>query len=542
MPHRPTASDDALRADDVRAVWEGDPAWALLRSHNSRWIIPLFSAHLERAGSPVSADWFHERVGEALARQAADRAAAERAAAAGTGSDQRAAGDDPVDEPRIDPAAACRSWVDSGWLVRTRDAGPEGRVRYRCSSHALRALRIVRELATRDNAVSEARLGSITHAVHRLADLASPSAEQQLERLDEEIAALRRRREAIVAHGPEPVPAEAARRQLDEVVRLTSALPADFSRLSAMVEQRHREVARSASTEHLGKGELVDRFLRENDLLEQTPEGRAYRGFAAMLATSGIDALRRDLEQVLAAPFAQDELTEAERTRLETLIASLLDAEQEVQAGYGRWTASLRRFLSRSGAQRHHRLLALTERALHAGAEWAERRPGAASVPDDVLGIAPADVRDVTQFQPWRERGRPSIDVSDAVDGAALPDTERDALRLAAGTSDAAVESAVDRLLADLELVTGADVVAAVDPEFRRLGLVLSLLDLAIERDAVVDNAVEHVRVGGRRERDVSFPRVEFGRAGETAEPAGDDALDAAPAGATAPRPQGGTA
>ncbi|MFD0996994.1 hypothetical protein HNR16_000071 [Pseudoclavibacter chungangensis] len=570
MPDPASPPDGALRDADVAAVWESDPTWALLRSHNGRWIIPLFSRCLERAVAPVSADWFHQRVAEVLAQLATDRAVevrregddgedlATRGGAAdvaddptddraadddatdlGAADDERAAHDDEAadddaddeaeapglrdeaadgdrragDDPRPDPAAYCRAWVERRWLVRTRAGGPEGRAHYRLSQHALRALRIVRELGAHESAVSEARLGSITHAVRRLADLANPSAEAQLARIDEEIEALRARRAAIETQGPERVAPEAAARQLDEVVRLTSSLPESFRQLSGMVEQRHREVARKASFERIGKGALVDRYLQENDLLEQTPEGRAYRGFAAMLSSRGIDAMREDIGQILEGPFAA-ELTESQRTRLESLISSLLAEEQEVQESYSRWTSSLRRFLTRSGAEKHHRLLTLTERALEAGDAWVAHRPGRVTVPVDVLGLGGADVRDVSQMQPWRDRGRPSVDVVAATDATTLPNEDRLALRLAAGTSAAAAEATVEHLLATRETVTGADVYAATDPEFRRLGLVLSVLDLAIERDAVHEEGRDRVRVDGTAGtgREVTLPLVVFAR------------------------------
>ena len=94
------------------------------------------------------------------------------------------------------------------------------------------------------------------------------------------------------------------------------------------MEQRHREVARIASTQQVGKGALVDQFLRDNDLLEQTPEGRAYRGFAAMLSSRELEGMRADIERVLSR--APEQLTERQRGQLETLITSLLAEEQAV--------------------------------------------------------------------------------------------------------------------------------------------------------------------------------------------------------------------
>ncbi|KQS20878.1 DUF3375 family protein [Frigoribacterium sp. Leaf186] len=518
--NHPSGHDDALSRDDVRAAYEDDPTWALLRGYNARWMLPLFSRHLEHAEGPVSADWFHRQVADAVEQNAAEQAASERAASehpeegrvassstVATPTTADATPTDPASsttpappaEGRTTPAEYCRSWVESRWLVRTRASGPDARAEYRLSPHALKALRLVRDLVERDNAVSEARLGSIAHAVGQLAGLADPSREAQLARLDEQIAELERRKRQIERHGTEPAAPDVLRRQVREVVRLTASLPEDFRQLGAMVEQRHREVARRASSEHVGKGALVDQYLRDNDLLEQTPEGRAYRGFAQMLSSREIDVMRADIEKVLAQTDAAEQLTERQRTQLESLISSLLAEEQTVQETYGRWTSSLRRFLTRSGSDQQQRLLTLADRALHAGGVWAERRPGHAMLPadhGDGLGLGALDVRDVSQVQLHTDRARPTVDVQVTIGDAALPEADRAALRLTSGTSTAAVSATIDRLLADRDEVTSADVYRATDPEFRRLGLVLSMLDLALDRGVVGDDT-ETVELAG---------------------------------------------
>lgn len=486
--------DEALDGARVAAVWEDHPTWALLRSYNGRWVLPLFSRHLEYADGTVSADWFHQKVADALEELDDDREPAE------------------PETTRTSPAEYCRSWVDSRWLVRTRAGAGEGRARYRLSQFSLQALRIVRELAEPDSAVSEARFASIAHAVHQLAALTDPTAESQLDRLDREIAELQRRRDDIARHGASVATPEAVSRQVREVLRLTATLPEDFRQLGAMVEQRHRDVARAASSQTVGKGALVDRFLRDNDLLEQTPEGRAYRGFAAMLSSRELETMRADIERVLARPGEITDLTERQRAQLETLITSLLAEEQSVQETYVRWTSSLRRFLSRTGSDRHARLLALAARALDAGALWTERRPGPALIDGELLGIGGWDLVDVTQAQLWRDRGRPEVGVAITENDDPLPDDEREALRLAVATSTASVRETIDSLLAGAETVTGADVYAATPAEFRRLGLAVSLIELGAENGAVAEGVQTVPLDIAAGAREVTMPLLVFGR------------------------------
>ena len=97
----------------------------------------------------MSAEWFHERVAEAL----------------------QEAREDKEWQGDRSPSSRCAWWVKQRWLdTEMSDSG----ARYRLSPYSLRALRFVREIAEGESTVSGARLGSIAHAVRRLADMTSP--------------------------------------------------------------------------------------------------------------------------------------------------------------------------------------------------------------------------------------------------------------------------------------------------------------------------------------------------------------------------------
>jgi hypothetical protein len=86
------------------------------------------------------------------------------------------------------------------------------------SSHALRALQIVRETAEGQSGVSASRQDSIAHAVRQLAGMIDPDRRAQLERLEEQIAALteqRRRAEDGTARG---ATVDEMRQQLNEIL------------------------------------------------------------------------------------------------------------------------------------------------------------------------------------------------------------------------------------------------------------------------------------------------------------------------------------
>ncbi len=462
-------SEEVLTEEKVNAAWEEDPTLTLLRGTSSRWVLPLFSRHLEFAAGPVSAEWFHARITEARAEH-------------------------PEWAGEVSPGEHCKNWVDNRWLVRTRTREGDSAIMYRLSPHALRALRIVRELVRSENTVSEARLGSISDAVRKLADMSNPSPEARVARVDEQIEQLQRHRDDIAAGRVRGATAEETGRQLGEVLRLTESLPEDFRHLGEMVEARHREVTRRATAENFGKGEIVEAWLRENDLLDQTPEGRAYRGFAQALSTKAVERLRADIDEVLRHDLALGQMTPAARDSLEGLVSALLAEEHVVQESYLRWTASLRRYLTRTVSGRHQRLLALAEEALAAGLEWSEIETVASPIPD-VLGIGPLGMRDMSQVQLWRDPGDRSVEVVVEAHGDPLPESERAALRLGVGTSPAAVAGTVNSLLTDRPSATGREVYEATPLEFRRLGTLLSLLDLAVAHGTVTDAEPEKVQL-----------------------------------------------
>ena len=173
-----------------------------------------------------------------------------------------------------------------------------------------------------------------------------------------------------------------------------------------------------------------------------------------------------------------------QRAQLETMLSTLLASELAVQESYVRWTASLRRLLTRTVSGRHARLLALADSALSAGMDWVISGRGPRSVPD-VLGNAAADVRDVSQAQLWRDRGPERVEVVVRPRPAVIPEQERESLRLAAGMSVKAVTATLNRLLEHQHLVSGGEAYTATPAEFQRLGTVLSLLDLAIAHGEV---------------------------------------------------------
>jgi hypothetical protein len=344
--------------------------------------------------------------------------------------------------------------------------------------------------------------------------MASPDRQAQARRLDEEIEQLTRRREDILAGRARLATAEQMQEQLREILGMTRSLPADFRQLRSMVEERHKAIARHALAE-TPKAELVEDYLHDNDLLSRTAEGVAYKGFARMLSSSEeAEVIRRDVDQVLAGSFARDHMSPVQRELIDSMFSTLLAAQLQVEQSYLRWTTALRRIVTRAAHGRHARLISVAALALEAAAEWVESDPTGRATGTDLFRTGVLAAEDISQAQLWRDAGPQTVTIGVTADQEKLPAGERAALRLAAGTSRRQVARTIDQQLRNQPTVSGTEVYQATTPEFRRLGTLVSLLDLAITHGRIDDSRSDQVILGGERERDllVLLPYVVFDR------------------------------
>src|SRR5258708_20430870 len=357
-----------ITGERIRLALDSNPTLTLLKANSRDWVLPLFAESVEQVEGSVAAEWFHERVVEAR-KQIPER------------------------QGNVTPAERCRDWVEKRWL---QTETLNGRLRYRLSPYSLRALRFVRELAEGETTVSSARLGSISNAVRLLADMTSPDRNVQARRIDHQIAELRKRRDDIVSGRVRLATLDGMKQQLRPILWIAPSFPADFRQLRTMAEGRLQEVARRAMIHGPPKADLVEEYLRENDLLSKTSQGAAYLGFSRLLSSRQTEQIRADIDQILAQEFAREHMTAAQREELDSMLSILLAAELTVQNSYLRWSASLRRFLTRAAHGRHQRLLSLADRALHAGATWVQAEPAQRYVPQDLLGLGPLAGLDIS--------------------------------------------------------------------------------------------------------------------------------------------------
>ncbi len=206
----------------------------------------------------------------------------------------------------------CMQWMRDQWLYRA--LADDGGEVYSLTSHALEALSLVDSL-THDRAlISQSRLTTILETVRRWATEANPDRQDRIRRLEQQITALSLQRDRLT--GGEEVLAATDDQMVDgysNLVDLISQLPGDFKRVEEALVGMHRQIITAFREETRPMGEVVSDYMtRSDDLVTETPEGRAFDGALTILRDNTTMAeLKSDLQRIMDHPFAEA-LTAAE--------------------------------------------------------------------------------------------------------------------------------------------------------------------------------------------------------------------------------------
>lgn len=401
------------------------PEMALLRAHSFEWVLSVLTEHL--APGPKEVAQLHELVDVELQQM-------------------RAMGWADLQDTARTARDYCNDWVARQWVNRALVDGVE---QYSLTAATLDVLAFADRLVDRRSTVSESRLKQILDAVGRLADEANPDPQARVERIDAQIAELEAQRRALLDGTVPPTPEARLHEQLSGIMDLARHLPADFKRVADSVYTMHRRFVGEAEDEHVGRGRTLQAFFADHDLLEDSVEGRAFRGLMRLWGNRSAQvALRRDIDQLLAQEFAQD-LPLEQRHALRALPRMLVESAEDVQETYRRLTQALERFVqNQSEGDRELRArLARAQAAAHALFGQGARRVSI----DVQLGASLPAVQSVTQLQPadpglresppdladddWQTPGGMSPEQMRELGGPALDEIRR-ALHVAVARSD----------------------------------------------------------------------------------------------------------
>lgn len=368
-------TDVDLEFSRVRAVLDR-PTLRLMSRPTSAAVIAVFRTVFDRDVQYVPADRMHLQVEEHVARL--------QATGARVPASDQAEGD--VDA-RPNGRALCRDWVAAQWLVRSNS--PDGDEQYSLTSHALEALSLVDALSADRALISESRLAMIVDAVHRWAARAEPDPEVQVRRLDAQIAELQAERDRLVrGEVVETVDDARMRDGYTNISDLIRQLPSDFKRVEEAVATMHRSIVEDFRQEVRPIGEILDDYLaRTDDLMQATPEGRAFEGAFELLRDDALLVrLRDDIAVILAHPFAES-LGAGERRAFRNTVSILRQGIEDVLAQRRQLTATLRDQIVAHDVVRDRELEAVLRSVNRGLAAWIDSGTARDRVP---LGLLPA--------------------------------------------------------------------------------------------------------------------------------------------------------
>lgn len=218
----------------------------------------------------------------------------------------RAAGYDDGDRrvPGGTGRETCRTWARVGWLVQQIDDDVEV---YRLSAHAVEALEIAGRTGGGRTRVSNSRVRTLLEAVEHLANSAEADPARRTARLFAEREVLDEEIARVQSGQINPLDDEELLEEAENVLHLARELPADFTRVAESLKAMQRDVVAHLRRDERPTGEVLREYLkRANDVMQSTPEGRAFAGALRLIGDPDrIDALTGQLHSLLRQPFAQ---------------------------------------------------------------------------------------------------------------------------------------------------------------------------------------------------------------------------------------------
>ncbi len=349
-----TARGSALRRSLAQAERAfAAPTLGLLHRAEAPLVVALLRCVFTPDRPTVATEQLHVEVDDLLAEL--------RAAGGGPGG---------VAVPDEPARVLCTRWVRERWLVRSID--DDGDERYQVTSYAAEALDVVARTQGTRALVSESRIRTLLVALEDLARDARPDRGERMRelraRIDEASAELAR----LEAGGDvEPVAPERLAEQYDNLLWLVRELPTDFARVAESIAALQREMVARLRQDERATGVVVAEYLDASEnLLERTPEGRAFAGAMELLGDPRLlEALDERVHAVLSHPFAAD-LPPERRSALRALRTQLVQAIEVVLAAQARASRTVTAQIRHHNPLRDRELDTALREATAAMAEW----------------------------------------------------------------------------------------------------------------------------------------------------------------------------
>ncbi len=197
-----------------------------------------------------------------------------------------------------DADALLTRWTKKGWVHRSVD--PQTRVeRYQLTSGAMQAVRQVRNLQRQTSIATESALAMVMAELRQIATDANPDPVTRRKALEAQIAMLAAQLEALDAGEVLEVNHAGLVDRVATLGQLIERIPGDVAQYG---EQMHANTAallqQSLADDPAQFAESLQRMFDGHDVIEESPEGQAFRAFATVVATP---SQRAQLESDIAA-------------------------------------------------------------------------------------------------------------------------------------------------------------------------------------------------------------------------------------------------
>lgn len=371
--------------------------------------------------------------------------------------------------------AYCDTWRANGFLVRRPAAESRGET-LELSPGALAAIRVVEQITTPRQAVTESRLASI---VARLADLAvetDPDVTRRLaalqaqrDRLDEQISR--------IASGEPALDDRRATERLQDILTQAHDVPADFARVRARFEQLSQDLHASVLGSDQSSRTVLAEVFRGVDLIASSDEGRTFTAFSRLVLDPAQGAQVDDaVGRLLRRQFAAD-LDPGERRFLRRFMRSLKEHSAEIQGVVTTFARGLRRYVQSQDYQRDRALRRLLDETVAKGVAAAPHtRPySPTKVVLELTTVPLTSIGELHLHDPGEMDATAPMEIN--VGGV----TSLDDLRAVARETEidfAELTDAVDAVLAEHGSATVGEVLAA-HPATQGVASIVGLLTLA---------------------------------------------------------------
>lgn len=272
-----------------------------------------------------------------------------------------------------------RNWIRRGLLVEREGA-------LQATDALQRALHFVEGLRDGSSMTSTAsRLGSVQREIDNLAVQLNADPQQRSQRIERDIALLRKELERAKRGEIDTLNSQQAREGIRNIYDLATSLLADFRRVEDSYREADKQLRQTIIQAEQNRGVIVDNLLSSHAHLVQTPEGQVFQSFNQQVQqTDTLSRMRAQIKEILKHPQAQEVLSWQQQYELKMLKMLLTKEAQAVVKARARSEDDVKNFIQTGLAAEHHRvgqlLNATLEVALNIDWDSAKIRRGASGL------------------------------------------------------------------------------------------------------------------------------------------------------------------